>query len=98
MQATIKTRSGRVLTMPTPAEDAAITAAAMADPDAVPFTDAEWAQVKPLVRRGRRLGSGTKAQVTLRLDVDVLEKFRATGDGWQTRINDALKSWVQSHA
>lgn len=98
MQATIKTRSGRVLTMPTPAEDAAITAAAMADPDAMPFTDAEWAQVKPLVRRGRRLGSGTKAQVTLRLDVDVLEKFRATGDGWQTRINDALKSWVQSHA
>jgi uncharacterized protein (DUF4415 family) len=66
--------------------------------DAVPFTNAEWEQVKPLVRRGRRLGSGTKAQVTLRLDVDVLEKFRATGDGWQTRINDALKSWVQSHA
>lgn len=83
---------------PTPAEDAAITAAAMADPDAVPFTDAEWEQVKPLVRRGRRLGSGTKAQVTLRLDVDVLEKFRATGNGWQTRINDALKSWMQSHA
>ena len=31
----------------TPAEDAAITAAAMADPDAVPFTDAQWEQVKP---------------------------------------------------
>lgn len=37
---------------PTVEEDAAITAAALADPDAVPFTDAEWAQVKPLVRRG----------------------------------------------
>lgn len=83
---------------PTPAEDAAITAAAMADPDALPFTDAEWTQVKPLARRGRPLGSGSKTQVTLRLDVEVVEKFRASGDGWQTRINDALKSWVQSHA
>ncbi len=84
--------------LPTPAEDAAITAAAMADPDATPFTDAEWAQVKPLVRRGRPLGSGTKTQVTLRLDSEVLAQFKASGDGWQTRINDALKSWVQTHA
>ena len=98
MQTTIKTRSGRLLILPTPAEDAAITAAAIADPDALPFTDAEWAQVKPLVRRGRPLGSGSKTQVTLRLDVEVVEKFRASGDGWQTRINDALKSWVRTHA
>ena len=84
--------------MPTHEEDAAITAAAMSDPDAVPFTDSEWEQVKPLVRRGRPLGSGRKAQVTLRLDVDVLEKFRESGDGWQTRINDALKSWVRTQA
>ncbi|WP_232476488.1 MULTISPECIES: BrnA antitoxin family protein [unclassified Acidovorax] len=70
----------------------------MADQDARPFTDAEWEQVKPLARRGRPLGSGTKAQVTLRLDVEVLEKFKASGDGWQTRINEALKSWVRAHA
>ena len=91
-----KLKAGTIL--PTPAQDTAITAAAMADPDALPFTNAEWAQVKPLVRRGRPLGSGTKTQVTLRLDLEVVEKFRASGDGWQTRINDALKSWVQSHA
>ena len=83
--------------LPTPSEDAAITSAAQADPDAAPVTDAEWLQIKPLVRRGRPMGSGTKAQVTLRLDVDVLVKFRASGAGWQTRINDALKSWVQTH-
>ena len=84
--------------LPTPAEDAAITVAALSDADAVPFTDAEWLQVKPLVRRGRPLGSGSKAQVTLRLDIEVVEKFRASGDGWQTRINDVLKSWVRTHA
>ena len=91
-----KLKPGTIL--PTPAEDAAITAAAMADPDSRPFTDAEWEEVKPLVRRGRPLGSGKKAQVTLRLDVEVLEKFKASGDGWQTRINEALKSWVRTHA
>ena len=91
-----KLKTGIIL--PTPAEDAAITAAATADPDAVPFTDAEWERAKPLVRRGRPPGSGTKTQVTLRLDVEVVEKFRASGDGWQTRINEALKSWVRTHA
>ena len=83
---------------PTPAEDATITAAAMADPDAMPFTEAEWAQAKPLVRRGRPLGSGTKVQVTLRLDADVLERLKSTGAGWQTRANDALRNWVKRHA
>ena len=90
-----KLKPGTIL--PTAAEDAVITAAANSDPDAHPFTDAEWEQVRPLVRRGRPLGSGSKAQVTLRLDVEVLEAFRATGEGWQTRINDALKNWVQTH-
>lgn len=52
----------------------------------------------PDLRLGRVVASGTKAQVTLRLDVDVVDKFRASGDGWQTRINEVLKSWVQSHA
>ncbi len=35
--------------------------------------------------------SPTKQQVTLRLDRDVLDRFRSTGPGWQRRINDALK-------
>ena len=35
-----------------------------------------------------------KQQVTLRLDQDVLETFRATGAGWQSRINDALRKAV----
>lgn len=33
----------------------------------------------------------TKQQVTLRLDRDVVERFRATGPGWQSRINNALR-------
>jgi uncharacterized protein (DUF4415 family) len=38
------------------------------------------------------LGSGSKTQVTLRIDTDVLNKFKATGAGWQSRINEALKT------
>ncbi len=34
----------------------------------------------------------TKKQVTLRLDQDVIAKFRATGPGWQARINAALRA------
>ena len=41
-------------------------------------------------RRGRPPGSNKQA-VSLRLDKDVLEKFRATGAGWQSRINEVLK-------
>lgn len=45
-----------------------------------------------LVRRGpgRPLGSH-KTATTIRLDDDVLDAFKATGRGWQTRVNAALK-------
>lgn len=40
---------------------------------------------------GRPLSANPKKQVTLRLDPDVIEKFRATGKGWQSRINAELR-------
>ncbi len=44
-----------------------------------------------LIRRGRPLGSGTRELVSLRIDKQALAAFRATGPGWQVRINDVLK-------
>jgi uncharacterized protein (DUF4415 family) len=85
----------KTLIRPTDNEDAQIIAAAMTDPDNLPLTDTELNQFKPV--RGRPLGSGKKAQVTLRLDAQILEKFKATGNGWQTRINDALLDWAKHH-
>jgi len=32
------------------------------------------------------------------LSLDVLKAFRATGKGWQTRMNEALKDWLKEHA
>ncbi|MEP7221748.1 MAG: BrnA antitoxin family protein [Novosphingobium sp.] len=40
---------------------------------------------------GRPVSENPKKQVTLRLDPEVLEKFRATGKGWQSRINAELR-------
>jgi len=40
---------------------------------------------------GRPPSENPKKQVTLRLDPDVIEKFRATGKGWQSRINAELR-------
>ena len=94
MLKTIKTMSGRPLVLPTPEEDAAINAGIAADPDTYELSDTEFKQL----RRGRPLGSGKKVQVTLRLDMDVVQKFKASGAGWQTRMNDALKSWSKRHA
>jgi uncharacterized protein (DUF4415 family) len=79
---------------PTPEEDKAITEAAMSDPDALPLTDEEFAKLK---RVGRPRAATTKKRITIRLSRDVVESFRATGSGWQTRMDEALKEWIREH-
>ena len=39
----------------------------------------------------------TKERITIRLSPEVVQPFRATGDGWQTRVDAALKDWLKSH-
>lgn len=90
-----KLKPGTVV--PTPEEDAAITKAAMQDPDAVPYTDEEWAAVKPKRGRGRPKAESRKYLISIRVDGRVLDAFRATGEGWQTKMNDALLDWAALH-
>jgi len=47
-----------------------------------------------LKSRGRPKAAETKTHFNIRLDADVLEAFKATGRGWQTRINRALREWL----
>lgn len=52
-------------------------------------------------RAGRPAGSvkaAPKVSTTIRLSPDVIEAFRAAGDGWQTRIDAALKDWLRTHS
>lgn len=47
---------------------------------------------------GRPRTGSPKIFTGIRLDADVLDAFRATGKGWQTRMNEALKEWLKEHA
>lgn len=48
-------------------------------------------------RMGRPPKENPKEQISVRYDADVLEAFRATGEGWQTRMNDALRTYLKEH-
>lgn len=48
--------------------------------------------------RGRPKADVTKERITIRLSRDVLARFRASGAGWQTRVDAALKDWLAEHA
>ncbi len=48
-------------------------------------------------RRGRPIGSvkiNPKVPTTIRFDQDVLDALKASGRGWQTRVNDAMREWL----
>jgi uncharacterized protein (DUF4415 family) len=83
------------------------TKSSWVDPDDAPeLTDAQLAEAdiyegNKFVRHGRvgrPKGSGKKELVTIRLDRDVLQHFRAGGPGWQTRLNDALRAATPTSA
>jgi len=113
-------------------EDAAITAAALSDPDNPPLTDEELARMRPakdvlppdlyaaltdksqsvvfrhvtdaehaervesIRRRGRPKSAAPKEKINVRLSPDVLAALKATGRGWQTRIDALLREAVES--
>jgi uncharacterized protein (DUF4415 family) len=80
----------------TPAEEAAIHRGIASDPDTFEPTDEQFAQMKR--RGGRPRLANPKISVTIRYDVEVVEQFRAKGEGWQTRMNDALRDWLKTHS
>jgi uncharacterized protein (DUF4415 family) len=42
--------------------------------------------------------SPTKVPTTIRFDADVLAALKASGKGWQTRVNEAVKDWLKNHS
>ncbi len=47
--------------------------------------------------RGRPPVATPKIATAIRFDADVLAGLRATGKGWQTRVNDAMRQWLAEH-
>jgi uncharacterized protein (DUF4415 family) len=72
-----------------------------------PWTDEDFARAKrtPMVLpeaiaklRRARGPTRTKEAISIRLDMDLVEKLRASGPGWQSRVNDALREWLEKSA
>lgn len=110
MQATIKTRDGRVLILPTPEEEARINVGIAADPDARELDDDWFKNAKPAreffsaetyaalcaMRQRGPVDKPLKVPTTIRFDADVLAALKASGKGWQTRVNAAMRDWLKT--
>jgi uncharacterized protein (DUF4415 family) len=96
-----RARAREALAAMTDEEDKFIKEAAVADPDARPLDGERLARMRPASTadagdmkrrvRGRPRAQTPKHLVSLRLDPDVVARYRATGPGWQSRINELLR-------
>ena len=71
--------------------DREIENAAKADPDAAPILDKNWFKQAKVVLPER------KVPISLRMDREVVEWFKAHGRRYQSRMNAVLKAYVQAH-
>src|SRR5258706_16245731 len=81
--------------MPTKMEDKRIIDAAKSDPDARPLTSAQLKAMVPMpALRGRPKSANPKQLVSVRYSAEVLEYFKSTGEGWQSRMDGVLRQYV----
>lgn len=60
------------------------------DPDWADFIDVDWSKAKIVV-------PAPKTSISIRLDADIVDFFKATGKGYQTRINAVLRHYMDEH-
>lgn len=67
--------------------------------DAPDLSTPEWAErLRAIpVTRGRPILDKVGEEATIAIDADVIERFRQGGAGWQSRINAALREWLDTH-
>jgi uncharacterized protein (DUF4415 family) len=89
------TKTGRVIEMPGDEEDERINAGIAADDDTYELSAAEFLQLK---RDGRPVAEVTKARITIRVDKETLNVFKAkaetTGGNYQTLMNEVLRQYA----
>lgn len=90
-----KTSKKIAIQMPSVEEDKRITAAAKADPDAQPLTPTQLKAMVPMkALRGRPKSENKKLLVSVRYSPEVVEYFKSTGEGWQSRMDAVLRRYV----
>lgn len=84
--------------MPTVEEDKAINAAARSDRDAPPLTPKQLKDMVPMrTLRGRPKSANKKLLVSVRYSPEVVAYFKSTGAGWQSRMDEALREYIEQH-
>ena len=85
--------------LPLVEEDKAIDEAAKADPDAQPLSDEQLDAMVPMRSlRGRPKSTNRKVLVSVRYSQEVIDYFKSTGDGWQSRMDGVLRRYVERQA
>ena len=88
-----------IINVPTIEEDRKITAAARSDPDAQPLKPGQLNAMIPLrTVLGRPKSLHPKLLVSVRYSPEVLDYFKSTGSGWQSRMAGVLKEYVSCKA
>lgn len=111
MSKTIKTKSGRKVILPTQEEEDIINAGIRLDPDNPEFDDEAYKNAKPAKEffspemyaaltspkrpRGRPVSDTHKVVTSIRLDADLFAALKASGRGWQTRVNAILREHMK---
>lgn len=98
------TKKGKLAGQISDAEEARIQRLISSDEEAPEITDEQIAQARPFTEAfpalaakmrknigGRPRLTNPKVPISIRLDQDVIAKFKATGAGWQSRINEVLR-------
>lgn len=101
---TVKFSSKRPLT---DAEEAEIQRMIASDPDNPEITDEQFKEFRPFrevfpdlaAKIEKKLGGRPKSEqpkqaISIRLDAEVIARFKASGEGWQSRMNEALRKAV----
>lgn len=67
------------------------------DPNDPVQVNSFFASAKVVRKPGRPKAETTKIPTAIRLSSDVIEYFKSTGAGWQSRIDAALRDWISGH-
>jgi len=90
----LKTKSGRIVELPSEEEDIQINRGIAADPDTLEWTEEDFRNALRMTDFEQKFSA--KVSVTLQCSAEVIEAFKATGEGWQTRVDEALKEWLKA--
>jgi uncharacterized protein (DUF4415 family) len=92
----LTSKSGRLIELPSNDENTLINQGIASDPDTYELQTSEFNELKP-VKSGRPKAQITKQRISIRLSPEVLAAFKASGKGWQSKIDNVLKDWLKEH-